>query len=468
MNEILYIPNYKSELEISNIIHDYNNEASYKFLEVKYGITKGQISYILKRNNIETRLKRLTNQQEDEIIENYINNINVSNIASTFQVNRNTVYYVLKKYGIKTNRKKKFNEEDKYNAIEMIRKEDMKIYEVADLFDVSEETISKALRKHNIPIPKKYNKDSFKEMVKKLTNNDFIVLDEYTRMDKPISFLHKKCGNIVVTTPSSFLLSKENKNRKGVCHHCSKLIRITTDTFKQKVSEMYSDEFNVLGDYINSNTNIIIRHTTCGNLLNVLPRHFLSQKSYCSYCNKNRLKTTEEFAKEVYNLIADEYVVLGTYTNSREPITMQHKICGNSYKVTPDNFLRGRRCTKCCNLRNSLGSKKTEQYLELNNIPFLKEYTDPRCKNVKLLRFDFAIIINNEVKMLIEFDGVQHKKPQDLFGGEEQFIKQKKHDVIKNEFAGKYKIKLIRINHDQIKHIETILDNELKNFKYFL
>jgi len=51
--------------------------------------------------------------------------------------------------------------------------------------------------------------------------------------------------------------------------------------------------------------------------------------------------------------------------------------------------------------------------------------------------------------MRIEYDGVQHFKSIDYFGGENGFKKRQQNDKIKNIYCIKNKIKLLRIRYDE-------------------
>lgn len=56
-------------------------------------------------------------------------------------------------------------------------------------------------------------------------------------------------------------------------------------------------------------------------------------------------KSHEDFVKEVYEAVGDEYTVLSKYNGARNKVKMRHNICGNVWDITPDNFLNGgRRC----------------------------------------------------------------------------------------------------------------------------
>ena len=72
--------------------------------------------------------------------------------------------------------------------------------------------------------------------------------------------------------------------------------------------------------------------------------------------------------------------------------------------------------------------------------------------NISGLRFGrlvsmFPVMSNNSEKVvrLIEFDGKQHEKPYDFFGGEEKFLKVQKNDTLKNQYALDHNIPLVRI-----------------------
>jgi len=63
---------------------------------------------------------------------------------------------------------------------------------------------------------------------------------------------------------------------------------------------------------------------------------------------KNKRKTQEEFEKEVYDLVGQEYTVIGEYVTGKTDIIMRHNICNREYPVKPRNFLYNKnRCPLC-------------------------------------------------------------------------------------------------------------------------
>ncbi|MBK5242148.1 MAG: hypothetical protein JJD95_13110 [Clostridium sp.] len=97
-----------------------------------------------------------------------------------------------------------------------------------------------------------------------------------------------------------------------------------------------------------------------------------------------------------------------------------------------------------------------EQYLINNSLSYKKQFTFDGCRNKRKLRFDFAIMNNEKLKYLIEFDGSQHYKPAKYMGGEEKFKSTKINDGIKDNYCEQNNIKLVRIPYWKI--------NKLKQF----
>ena len=67
-----------------------------------------------------------------------------------------------------------------------------------------------------------------------------------------------------------------------------------------------------------------------------------------------RRKTTEEFKNEVYELVGDEYTVIGEYVNNKTKIKMRHNKCGNKYEAIPHDFLANKGKCPYCNYTNKV------------------------------------------------------------------------------------------------------------------
>ena len=121
--------------------------------------------------------------------------------------------------------------------------------------------------------------------------------------------------------------------------------------------------------------------------------------------------------------------------------------CGNTTVVSGHSFKRGQ-TTSCGCIRTSTGETLIASLLDNANIVYTKEYSfeDLRSNAGHKLRYDFAILDeDSNVTRLLEFDGAQHYKPVNVFGGEESFQKIQQNDHLKNEYAKTHNIPLVRI-----------------------
>ena len=60
-----------------------------------------------------------------------------------------------------------------------------------------------------------------------------------------------------------------------------------------------------------------------------------------------RRKTFNDFAKQAYGLVGDEYTFYPPYKNMKTPIKYKHNKCGYVGTIRPDNFVNGARCMQC-------------------------------------------------------------------------------------------------------------------------
>lgn len=72
-------------------------------------------------------------------------------------------------------------------------------------------------------------------------------------------------------------------------------------------------------------------------------------------------KTNEQFKEEVVKLVGDEYTVEGVYEKSSAKVGFYHNTCGNTFSMTPNNFLNGHRCPKCASHRRSKLTRQVSQ-----------------------------------------------------------------------------------------------------------
>ncbi|WCS68913.1 hypothetical protein [Bacillus phage BvP] len=292
-------------------------------------------------------------------------------------------------------------------------------------------------------------------MAKKVTNgmirkrlydtvgDEYTLISDYVSGTTKVDLLHSKCGNIYSVTPNHFFY--DNSRCK-----CQLNIK-QPEMFEEEFNKLAKGRYTQLEAYRRSHSKISIRHEDCGTVFQATPHSFLQGKG-CPECFGNRAKTTEEFSKEVDELSDGEYSLLTEYINNRTHVTIEHIECGKEYSVTPKDFLRGNRCPFC---KQSKGEKMIQRILDERGIRYvIQKSFDDLKNNYQKLPFDFFL---PDYNLLIEYDGVQHFKEVQYFGGAKKLADQKRRDSLKNEYAKSKNIKLLRLpytySEDKIKEV---------------
>jgi very-short-patch-repair endonuclease len=177
--------------------------------------------------------------------------------------------------------------------------------------------------------------------------------------------------------------------------------------------------------------------------------------SFISGATKRSLGITEfiKKAKAIHGNTYDYSLVF--YKNSSIPVEIKCKKHG-FFKQSPNSHMNGSGCPFC---NESKGERKISQILIKQDISFIRQMRFDRCRNINHLPFDFYIQSHN---ILIEFDGKQHFLAKPHWGGEKALQRVQKHDQIKNRFAERRNIRLVRIPYTEYDRIEEILSEALK------
>ena len=233
------------------------------------------------------------------------------------------------------------------------------------------------------------------------------------------------------------------------CPKCSKSKFLTTKEFIIKANLIHNNKYDYsLVEYTDTYTKVKIicpKH----NIFFQAPTNHLSGNG-CPKCSGKLRMTTKEFITKANLIHNNKYdYKLTEYINNKTKVKI---ICPKHdvFFQTPTNHLSNKGCPIC---KSSKGEEKIYHYLTENDIKFERE---KKFKDLGNKRFDFYL---PNLNTIIEFDGEQHFKAK---FGEEEFIRTKVNDEIKNHFCLKNDIRLIRISYIKFDDIENILDNYLK------
>lgn len=145
--------------------------------------------------------------------------------------------------------------------------------------------------------------------------------------------------------------------------------------------------------------------------------------------------TGQQFGK--LTVLCRDQSIVGKGTHAKWICQCQ---CGNIISVNQQSLTNKGQIS--CGCSKSIGEYNIANILTANNIIFVKEYKFDDLKHNSYLRYDFAVFsADGHLQRLIEFDGTQHNDTSNHWYTEDGV----KRDKLKNEYAMKNNIPLVRI-----------------------
>lgn len=174
----------------------------------------------------------------------------------------------------------------------------------------------------------------------------------------------------------------------------------------------------------------------CGAIASVRKTDLDKNPSGCNNCKISWHKGDQ------YGLLT----ILGK--GSQDGYVLVQCACGSDPFEVRISHLRGQnhsRTVSCGCFSKSSGEIKIQRFLEQYNYNFQSQYR-VKDENNNIMVFDFVLFDNeNHIIQCIEYDGEQHFKPIEFFGGELAFQHQQERDQRKEDWCKKNNIPLIRI-----------------------
>ena len=289
-------------------------------------------------------------------------------------------------------------------------------------------------------LKKKRSKTFIEECLKINGDKYDYSLVEYINNKIKINIICKTHG-LFRQTPNNHLSKKQDCPKCSHYHFEKKDKEQVIIDFKKIHGEKY--DYSKI-NYKNSKFKVEIVCSKHGSFFQTPNNHLKGQD--CPFCLKI---TTDDFinkSNEIHNFKYNYDIT--KYSTTRNLVSIicdKHGVFNQKASV----HLSGSGCPKCI---ESKGENSIRIFLEKNSIIYNSQHHFEDCKFKKKLKFDFYI---DSAKCCIEFDGEQHHKSIEFFGGELGLLQRKNRDDIKNKYCDERGIKLIRIN--KIKEIEPKL-----------
>lgn len=285
---------------------------------------------------------------------------------------------------------------------------------------------------------------------------------EYKNTKEKILFLCK-CGEVFETCLYSFL--SQNKRQ---CRECS----------NDKLRTERKRDTSQIVEFINNNTNCIFLEIPngyknqyspiklqclCGQIFTTtVDKLYHRNKHQCNDCGDvilgekkiTDIKYVEDYVnKHSKSKLIERYKV----QRRKYKLTLQCH-CGEFYDISFSKFKQGYgRSCPICSKSISTGELEVKTVLENINSAFKQEHYIKY--NSQAMYFDFVVYDGKTIKYAIEYDGEQHFKPIDFFGGEDGFEETVRRDKIKNEYCMEKKIPLLRIPYTEFHNIKEIVSD---------
>jgi len=289
---------------------------------------------------------------------------------------------------------------------------------------------------------------------KKLTTEEFIKKAKIIHGDKYDYSLtnyiniHTKV-TIICSKHSFFYITPGNhlSNKRGCkqCGYDSTSNKNSKDKnyFMEKSKIIHNDKYDYsLFNYTKSINKSIIICPIHGEFKQDAHNHLKGKG--CMKCGGSEKLNTLEFIKLSKISHGDTYdYSKSDYINAKTKIKITCPKHGEFEQLPRKHMYEKNGCPIC---RESKGEVEIRKWLTENNIKFISQKKFKDCKNIKTLPFDFYLPEHN---MCIEYNGEQHYKPINNWGGEEKFKLIKNRDKIKAQFCKKNKIELKIISYNQ-------------------
>jgi len=165
--------------------------------------------------------------------------------------------------------------------------------------------------------------------------------DQYPKYNSTkFNVYHKPCSKTFTTNLYGIFKGFSCPN----CRH----ITLDSEIYKNRIYNKSNGEYSALDEYKGIGIYIRVKHNKCETIFPFEPSSSTNLPC-CPLCKKRRDTEylTEYYKQEVFDLVCDEYTVIGQYVRTSINVEMKHDICGLPIFITPHNFKNGRRCTNC-------------------------------------------------------------------------------------------------------------------------
>jgi len=258
-------------------------------------------------------------------------------------------------------------------------------------------------------------------------------------------------GKVVITCPLHGDFHQTPKNHlhgQGcpLCNHRS--IKYTVDEIKDKIFNKYGNKYDVslIKEYKGNTQKLPLICKEHGYF--EATWNDLDHNHGCQICGKIRnhellRKTKEKFVNQSIVIHGNKYdYFLSNYINAHTDILIKCKKCGLIFPMPPHEHLKGKGCPRC---NESHLENEVRLYLDSHKIKHIDRCDRKYFNWLNRQHLDFYL---PDYNIAIEYQGEQHFKIVDFFGGENGYKYRFMLDKRKKKLCEEHDIKIIYFTHE--------------------
>lgn len=197
-------------------------------------------------------------------------------------------------------------------------------------------------------VKRKNNKqpDNFLKRFQEKWGDEYSLASDYNGRKKPISVLHVKCGEISEKKYASSAIYSGCRKCSLKNRPSSK--RMSQQEFESRVNAAQSGLIVVTGTYTGSKNKVMSRCTVCWDESERSATHLIRGSRCSNCLGRKKLDTASFREKISGLRDGQDYELVGEYVNDGTDVIMRHKSCGKEFDVRPNHFVGSEsRCPFC-------------------------------------------------------------------------------------------------------------------------
>lgn len=230
---------------------------------------------------------------------------------------------------------------------------------------------------------------------------------------KEVTIIHNDCNHKEVMILLNWLnlkrnLKLQNDSNKYI-HYCKKCFNeIKKADLQNYLDETYNKEFTIVGEYIDFNIPIGVKHNCCDEIFYKTPTRLRNSQLICKFCGKSdalhedkkRLEKNKELKNKFEENNVTTYIPLEDSKGITKKIRFKHLTCGEEFIGSPydiyNHYNKHDHCPNC--FKKKVRENTSEEVIESKRINRIKN------RYLRFKKFAEEFIFEPEINSFEDFE----------------------------------------------------------------